>query len=105
MLSAILHILVSLLLMATLGNECEVDPKEALFSAAKIGRATHHFFRNCSRDIQKLKPNPSPELTNKFIRSLCDLTDVCQGRFPNLPFNETVPCIQEAAWTQWIRLA
>ncbi|XP_075539619.1 uncharacterized protein LOC142574416 [Dermacentor variabilis] len=88
--------------MATFARGCHVEPSDAMFFAAQIGRATHYFFQNCSHYMWQLKPNPSPDITNKFLRSLCGILDACHERFPNIPFNDTIPCIHDAAWSQWV---
>ncbi|XP_070388887.1 uncharacterized protein [Dermacentor albipictus] len=67
-------------------HACKIDPKDALFLASPIGRATNFFFKNCSHYMQEVKPNPPNYLIVEFLRSLCDAIDICQERYPHIPF-------------------
>ncbi|XP_075539621.1 uncharacterized protein LOC142574417 isoform X2 [Dermacentor variabilis] len=83
-------------------HACKIDPKDAFFLASPIGRATNFFFKNCSHYMQEVKPNPPNDLIVEFLRSLCDAVDICQERYPHIPFNKLQFCLEGVSWAKWL---
>ncbi|XP_077551326.1 uncharacterized protein LOC144165042 [Haemaphysalis longicornis] len=86
---------------ALFASACKIEPKDAVFFATNIGRATHYFFKNCSHYLRELRPHPPPEVTIKFLASVCTSLDSCSERSPEATFLEIVPCVQEDMWRIW----
>ncbi|XP_077532842.1 uncharacterized protein LOC144145194 [Haemaphysalis longicornis] len=70
--------------------------------ASQVGRATNHFFKNCSHYLKEFKPNPPIQLVYEFLKSVCDTIDLCRERFRENSFQENIFCYKEILRAKWI---